>query len=777
MTPRSRTAVAGQQPPRLVFFTIVCFALTCLFPRHALAQNTPPVIQVNAGLALNEGNTSTIGPGVLLVTDAEQGAGELTFTVSTAPANGSLSATTFTQYDINNSLVSYTHDGSETTTDYFIFSVSDGAGGTTASTPFIITITPVNDPPFLAVNAGLTLNEGAAAVLGSGALETTDADNSPAQLTYTLTALPSNGGLMLSGSPLSFAGTFTQDDVNSGRLSYAHDGGESTTDAFIFSVTDGWYTYTGNVFNIVITPVNDSPVIETNDGLVLDEGTSATIVSALLMATDAEQGAPLLTYTVVTEPVSGALSLGATFTQADIDANLLIYTHDGGETVSDDFMFTVSDGVGGVAMGTFVITVTPGDDPPLLSNNGLSVVRGGSQTFTRGQLFADDPDTAPVDVLFTVTGPPSAGALVLNGSPGPATFTQDDIDYGRLRYDHDGSGSTTDAFTFDVADQTTTTGPHTFAITVQGTSADPPAITSILDIGNDQGRSVLITFQKCGADTAGSPTPVLEYGAFRRIDPLPSARGVEANGAPSLEGWVFVASVPANGESIYNMVAPTLADSSAEGGIYWSVFFVRALTAEPTTYFDSAPDSGYSVDNLAPGVPLNLAYTSPGILTWDDVPDADFDFYTVYGSASAAFDETAEILGHATAPTFDVQTQGYAHFYVTATDFNGNEGLAAGVENPTGVRGRVPPLEAGISAHPNPFNRSTTIVYTVGEMGPVTVTAYDAAGRRVATLVDNEYREPDVYRIEFRPRVASGVYFVEIRTLGGSKVARAVLLK
>jgi hypothetical protein len=84
------------------------------------------------------------------------------------------------------------------------------------------------------------------------------------------------------------------------------------------------------------------------------------------------------------------------------------------------------------------------------------------------------------------------------------------------------------------------------------------------------------------------------------------------------------------------LVAPTLADSTAGGGIQWSVFFIRALTAEPATYFDSAPDSGYSVDNLAPSVPLNLAYVAPGILTWDDVPDTDFDFYTVYGSSSAA---------------------------------------------------------------------------------------------------------------------------------------------
>jgi hypothetical protein len=42
-----------------------------------------------------------------------------------------------------------------------------------------------------------------------------------------------------------------------------------------------------------------------------------------------------------------------------------------------------------------------------------------------------------------------------------------------------------------------------------------------------------------------------------------------------------------------------ISDSDATGPHY-SVFFVRAATAQPTLYFDSRPDSGYSVDNLPP---------------------------------------------------------------------------------------------------------------------------------------------------------------------------------
>ena len=66
----------------------------------------------NAGLTVAEGAAGTIGQAQLEVTDEEQGAAELTFTVTSLPANGSLTRDgnavaengTFTQDDVNNDL-------------------------------------------------------------------------------------------------------------------------------------------------------------------------------------------------------------------------------------------------------------------------------------------------------------------------------------------------------------------------------------------------------------------------------------------------------------------------------------------------------------------------------------------------------------------------------------------------------------------------------------------------------------------------------------------------
>ena len=53
---------------------------------------------------------------------------------------------------------------------------------------FNITITPQNDPPVVATNLGLTvLEDSVGNVIGQAVLESTDVEQSAAQLTYTLT--------------------------------------------------------------------------------------------------------------------------------------------------------------------------------------------------------------------------------------------------------------------------------------------------------------------------------------------------------------------------------------------------------------------------------------------------------------------------------------------------------------------------------------------------------------------------------------------------------------
>jgi hypothetical protein len=235
-------------------------------------------------------------------------------------------------------------------------------------------------------------------------------------------------------------------------------------------------------------------------------------------------------------------------------------------------------------------------------------------------------------------------------------------------------------------------------------TTEAPVIGSITDVGNDQGRAVNIRFLRSGHDQLASPTPVVQYDLYRRPDPAPASTAPAALSPRELlsGGWTYAGSVPAHGEPAYRVDAPTIGDSTIALGQYRSVFYVRAATASGPVFFDSAPDSGYSKDNLAPGAPLNFIYTA-GDLSWNESTVEDFDFFTVYGSNTDAFG-SATVVDYSVAATMDVSGSPYAFYFVTATDFSGNEGTPAKVNTLSGVGGTPKSYVLSVSNYPNPFN-------------------------------------------------------------------------
>jgi YVTN family beta-propeller protein len=87
-----------------------------------------------------------------------------------------------------------------------------------------------------------------------------------------------------------------------------------------------------------------------------------------------------------------------------------------------------------------------------------------------------------------------------------------------------------------------------------------------------------------------------------------------------------------------------------------------------------------------------------------------------------------------------------------------------------------------LECHPNPFNPKTVVSYFVPESCEATLLVYDAAGRKVATLVEGhvEAGEHDTSwngRTDDDRSVATGVYFMKLEALGTTKTAKSVLLK
>ena len=87
-----------------------------------------------------------------------------------------------------------------------------------------------------------------------------------------------------------------------------------------------------------------------------------------------------------------------------------------------------------------------------------------------------------------------------------------------------------------------------------------------------------------------------------------------------------------------------------------------------------------------------------------------------------------------------------------------------------------------LSNYPNPFNPSTSIVYSIGNAGPVSIVIYDMQGREVRTLVSG-YALPGEHKVVWDSlsnngvSVSAGIYVYTITSNDFSASRKMLLLK
>jgi len=311
-------------------------------------------------------------------------------------------------------------------------------------------------------------------------------------------------------------------------------------------------------------------------------------------------------------------------------------------------------------------------------------------------------------------------------------------------------------------------GKLNFAVSIDSI----PVITAVADVPDDQGLQVEIEWSKSYFDYAGSPRRIVAYDILRR----------------AAEMWDSVATVPAAGSGSYGTIVPTLQDSTVTGGMQYSVFVVRARTAVEGDLFVSAPDSGYSVDDLVPSAPtgLTVAYNAPEgtNISWEGPDDPDVVLYRVYRDIEMSFDPGPEDLVQETTGTSWVDTveNGYRYYYrVSAVDDAGNESAKAATETTTGAE--TPP--SAIMLHqnvPNPFNPATLIRFELPARTRVRLAVFDVRGRLVRILVDGVLPAGGREIVwngsdDNGKSVSSGVYFYRLETPRATVSRKMVLLR
>ncbi|MFM9841835.1 MAG: Ig-like domain-containing protein [Dongiaceae bacterium] len=336
--------------------------------------------------------------------------------------------------------LTYTPDANYNGSDTIAYSISDGKGGSAAST-VAVTVNAVNDAPAANDDGALTNEDTSVTVNVLGNDGDVDGDS------LTVTGASADHGSV----------TVNAD----GTLTYTPNGNYSGGDTITYSVSDGKGGSGSAAVAVTVTPDNDGPVAQ-NDSVTTSEDSEVTVD---VLANDSDAEGNSLT-------VTGAAALhGMVAVNAD---GTLTYAPDANYHGSDTITYTVSDGEGGTASATVAVTVNPVNDAPVAKDDSATTNEDTGITFN---VLQNDSD--PDGDILTVTGASALHGAVVVNADGTLTYTPDANYHGG------------DTITYSVTDGREATADAQVDVTVVSVNDNPVAGDDAAT--TDEDKSVTIT--------------------------------------------------------------------------------------------------------------------------------------------------------------------------------------------------------------------------------------------------------------------------------------------
>lgn len=188
--------------------------------------------------SVDENEPANTVVGTLSTTDPDNPAAAQTFTYALVSGSGSTDNASFAIVGSElRTAASLDHEVGATRS-VRVEVTDSGSPALTFEKELTITIGDVNETPTLVAGTGLwTVQDDTATTMTVTQLETTDPEDSPTGIVYTVITAPTIGSLELNGTPLSATDTFTQQDVNSGAVVFVADPG-ANSDSIRLEVRD-----------------------------------------------------------------------------------------------------------------------------------------------------------------------------------------------------------------------------------------------------------------------------------------------------------------------------------------------------------------------------------------------------------------------------------------------------------------------------------------------------------------------------------------------------------
>ena len=404
--------------------------------------------------------------------------------ITSGPANGMVVIN-------GDGTITYTHNGSETSSDSFTYTIDDTDPTTSNEATVTLTVTPVNDVPVATGNTVIA-NEDVALVIGPSDFSFTDAE-SDSLASVTITGLNLNGGTLThTAGAVTVTNGMTVTAAQLADLTFTSALNDSTDSGFTYTVNDAGTGVTSAVMNITVNAVNDVPVA-TGNTVIANEDVPLVINASDFSFTDVESDS-LASVTITGLTLNGGtlthsagavtVTNGMTITAAQLAD--LTFTSASNDSTDSSFTYTVNDAGTGVTSSIMNITVNAVNDVPVATGNTVIAAEDVPLVIGAGDVsFTDIESDALASV--TITG------LTLNGgtlthSAGAVTVTNGmtvtAAQLADLTFTSALNDSTNSSFTYTVNDAGTGVTSSIMNITVNAVN-DVPVATGNTVIANE----------------------------------------------------------------------------------------------------------------------------------------------------------------------------------------------------------------------------------------------------------------------------------------------------
>ena len=357
----------------------------------------------------------------------------------------------FVYEDLSLNKVTYQHDGDMKHDDSFQFTVVARNIQLEGVVHIKVIMEASQEPPGVVNNRGLQVYIGSKRnVIQTKHLLVEQAQYDPRDIEYLILVSPKHGNLLVDNVRLDSEDemTFTQADINTGRVMYEPTVDNASHDQFIFEVSNGIADLRGLEFMIDIMPYSLTFQVQ---NMSVIEGGKKTLTSQHLQVDKKFSNRQDIVFTIRDQPNFGRLELDSdkgkplsSFTLGQVQRGMVAYIHDNSESQQDHFSLSMQEGQDTQDTEAQIVYVDiegiNDEAPMIVTNTGLKTWKGSMTQLTADILSVRDPDSPASDLVYRISTPTNGYISLLNNTlKGISTFRQSWIDDHLLVYVHKGN--------------------------------------------------------------------------------------------------------------------------------------------------------------------------------------------------------------------------------------------------------------------------------------------------------------------------------------------------